>query len=284
MTGPTWPKGPTTWIAGRVLFVSIPFTWNLPAVRESLSRPNLLWERAIVGGPAVDLMPVFFAGLGHVTVGNDLPGVLQRVPPLATRTTTGCPNQCGFCAIGRGLVEPGGFRELEDWPDLPIITDNNLFAASPTHFDRVMDRLERWGWCDFNQGVDCRLLSEHHAERIARIKRPVVRLALDNMRQADAWEIAQGRLLRAGVPQSAIRSYALVGFDAGPDEAWCRCQWVEGHGVKALPMWFHRLDSLERNAVTPMQEALGWTNEERMRLMQWFYKHRDRDARVKVAA
>lgn len=284
MTTPTWPKGPTSWIDGRTLLVSIPFTWNLPAVRAYLCRPNLLWDRAVVGGSAVDLMPGFFDGLNHVSVRHHRPGVLQRVHPMATRTTLGCPNKCRFCAIGRGLVEGGGFRELADWPDLPVIVDNNLFAASANHFDRVMDRLERWGWCDFNQGVDCRLLTEHHAERIARIKRPVVRLALDSMRQADAWEPAMGRLLRAGVPLHAVRSYALVGFDTDPEEAWCRCRWIEGFGVKALPMWFHRLDSLTHNVVTAEQQAMGWTDTERLRLMQWFYKHRDRNARVRKAA
>jgi hypothetical protein len=229
-------------------------------------------------------MPGFLAGIPGVTIGTNHPGVLQRVNPMATRTTAGCPNKCRFCAIGQGMVEPGGFHELDDWPDLPIITDNNLFAASVKHFDHVMDRLERWGWCDFNQGVDCRLLSDHHAERIARIKRPIVRLALDNMRQADSWEIAQGRLLRAGVPQSAIRSYALVGFDSDPAEAWCRCNWIEDHKAKALPMWFHRLDALACNVVTKDQTFMGWTNDERLRLMQWFYKHRDRKARSRVAA
>lgn len=284
MKSQSWPKAPTSWIEGRTLFVSIPFTWNLPQVRDMVSRSNLMWDRAIVGGPAAALMPGFFDGIPHVTVGRDHPGVLQRVNPMATRTTVGCPNRCGFCAIGKGLVEPGGFRELDDWPDLPILVDNNLFAASPEHFGRVMDRLERWGWCDFNQGVDCRLLNAHHAERIARIGRPVIRLALDHMRQAGAWEAALGRLLRAGVPLKAVRSYALVGFDAGPDEAWCRCRWIEDHGVMALPMWFHRLDALTHNVVTASQQALGWTDLERLRLMQWFYMHRDRDKRVKRAA
>lgn len=279
-----WPKGPTVWRVDRTLHVSIPFTWDLPRAMETLSRPNLVWDQAIVGGPAVDLMPGFFDTLDHVTVGHRLPGVLQRVNPMATRTTEGCPNKCGFCGIGRGLIEPGGFRELEDWPDLPILIDNNLFAASPKHFDRVVDRLERWGWCDFNQGVDCRLLNDHHAERIARIKRPVVRLALDSMRQADAWETALGRLLRAGVALRSIRSYALIGFDSGPDEAWCRCHWLESFGIKALPMWFHALDAMECGAVTEAQRALGWSKRERRNLMQWFYWHRDRDKRVKRAA
>ena len=286
MTTIHWPRKPWWMIRpdDRTALVSIPFTWTLPGVRERLSRGSLLWDRAIVGGPAVDLIPGYFADMPYVTEGRSLVGALQLVNPMATRTTIGCPNKCRFCGIGQGLIEPGSFRELAEWPDLPILVDNNLFAASEAHFDRVMDRLERWGWCDFNQGVDCRLLNSHHAERIARVKRPVVRLALDSIAHADSWETAFGRLRSAGVAKNSIRSYALIGFKTGPDEAWARCRWIEGHGVKALPMWFHSLTAMESNVVTPEQSALGWTDAERMRIMQWFYQHRDRNVRVKGKA
>lgn len=268
-----WPKGPTFWTEGWTLCVSIPFTWDLPGVRRHLERPNLLWDRAVVGGPAVRLMPDYFDGLPHVEEGTDAPGVLQRVNPMATRTTTGCPRACGFCGVRR--IEPE-FRELDDWQDLPILADNNLLAASPEHFDRVMDRLERWTWADFTQGVDSRLLNAHHAERMARLrgKRTRIRLALDSLSYADAWEDAFAILRRAGVPKAHIVSYAIVGFRNGPDEAWRRCDWIESHGVKALPMWFHPLDAMARNQVTPEQESLGWSEAERKRIMQWFYKHR----------
>jgi hypothetical protein len=219
-------------------------------------------------------MPDYLAGLSGVTIGGDCPGVLQRVNPQATRTSIGCPNRCGFCAIGKGLIEAGGFRELTDWPDGPVLVDNNLFAASVEHFDRVMDRLDPWGWCDFNQGVDARRLTEHHAERIGRIPGAMVRLALDAMAVADAWEEAFRKLRASGVALRRIRSYALVGFTTGPEEAWERCEWIEGHGVKSLPMWFHELDALEWNQITEKQRALGWTDEERKALFQWYYKHR----------
>lgn len=200
-----WPKEPLFWMESGVPHVSVPFTWDLPLVRRVVARH----PAAVVGGPAVDLMPDFFADMPHVRVGREMPGILQRVNPLATRTTTGCVRRCGFCGIGQGLIEPGGLRELEDWPDLPILVDNNLLAASQEHFDRVMDRLETtWGWGDFTQGVDSRLLTEHHAERFARLRnrRTRIRLALDSMAYADGWERAFGLLRRAGVPKSYIKS------------------------------------------------------------------------------
>lgn len=269
-----WPRGPSTWLDGRTLCVSIPFTWNLPEVRHDIEQGGLLWDNVLVGGPATQLMPGYFADLTYVRVGVDSPGVLQRVNAWATRTTTGCPNRCGFCGIGRGLIEPGGLCELEDWPDLPILCDNNILAASPAHFDRVMDRLERWGWCDFNQGLDARLLNDHHAERIARVHRPLCRLALDAMSVADAWENAFSLLRRFKVAKKYIRSLILIGYNDTPDDAWRRCLWVEKHGVMPSPMWFHPLDALAWNAVTERQKELGWSREERTRIMGYFYKRR----------
>ncbi len=32
--------------------------------------------------------------------------------------------------------------EFPDWPDGSVIVDNNLFACSISHFDRVIDRLK----------------------------------------------------------------------------------------------------------------------------------------------
>lgn len=268
-----WPKRPTYWQVDKTLMVSIPFTWELPGVLETLTRRSLWWGNAVVGGPAVELIPGFFDGLDYVTEGHNEPGVLQRVNPLATRTTVGCVRRCGFCAIGTGRIE-GDFRELGDWPDLPMITDNNLLAASKEHFDRVVDRLIRHGWADFNQGIDSRLLTDYHASRLAEIKKPTIRLALDHMDYRDQWKEAFDKLRAAGIAKKNISSYCLVGFKSDPKESWQRCEWIEGHGVKAYPMWFHALDQLQKNIVTPDQQRLGWTDDGRKEIMGYYYKHR----------
>lgn len=266
-----WPKAPTYWTENRILYVSIPFTWNLPEVKKAIESKTLFFDRAFVGGPAVELKPFYFDDCERVTVGERMEGVLQRVNPNATKTTEGCIRHCRFCAVRK--IE-GDFRELSDWPDLPVLTDNNLLAASREHFDRVVDRLKVHGWADFNQGLDARLLSEYHALKIAEIKKPMVRLALDSMEWAQPWEQALRTLHGCGISKANIRCYALIGFDSEPKEAWDRCRWIETHGVKVLPMWFHRLDAMERNQVTEEQKALGWTDEERKKIMQWFYQHR----------
>ena len=276
-----WPKGPVTWIVSRTLYVSVPFTWNLPEVRTLVSQRDWRWDQAVVGGPAIDLMPDYLTDLPGVKVGGESPGVLQRHNPLATRTTTGCTRHCPFCGIGQGLIESGGLTELHDWPDLPIVCDNNFLAASLPHFDRVIDRLAGWGWADFNQGLDARLLTEYHARRLAEIRRPMVRLALDRQADGDTWNAAVDLLLAAGVAKANIRTFCLIGFRDTPSDAWARCRWIEARGVKALPMWFHPLDALERNTLTPEQRAFGWTDGHRKAIMQWHYQHRTSQGRYR---
>lgn len=269
-----WPKGPTYWIDNRILYASIPFTWNLISVKGELSQRNFDWDTAIVGGPAVELIPGFFNDLPHVSEGHDAPGILQRINPLATRTTIGCNRKCKFCGVGRGKIEQGGLVELDDWPDLPVLCDNNILASSEAHFDKVIERLKGHGWADFNQGIDARLLTPYHAKRLREIGKPIIRLALDNMGYADQWENAFSILRSASFPLNLIRSYALVGFDSTPEEAWIRCKWIEDHKVIALPMWFHKLNAMEVNQVTKAQKTLGWSDYERRRIMQWYYQHK----------
>lgn len=266
-----WPTTPIRWIENRTLHVSVPFTWNLPIIRDELRQRDMEYDRVIVGGPAVKLMPRYFDGMGHVTTGSYYPGVLQKVNPYATRTTMGCIRKCSFCAVPQ---TEGPLVELQDWPDLPIICDNNLFAASEQHFDRVCDRLEHHTWCDFNQGVDARLLNDHHAERLSRLRGAIVRLALDSSSTIDLWLAAYARLIRHGFPKSRLRCYVLCGFKSDPHDAWHRCEIAEHHGVMALPQWYHPLDALEYGSALPCHIEYGWDREQMLQIMGYYYQHR----------
>jgi len=263
-----WPRREYEWIENEALHISVPFTWCLPRVQKRIAST---WMPVKVGGPAVELMPDYLKG---AEIGHDDPKILQRINPLATRTTAGCPFRCKFCGIGRGFIERGGFRELADFAAGPVICDNNLLAASPRHLERVVGMLRAFGWADFNQGLDASLVTQEIADLIATIGKPIIRMALDSQGEKEVWERAYERWRKAGTAKNRIRSYVLIGFDSGPEDAWGRCEWVEKHGALALPMWFHGLNELKENIVTDNQVALGWTDYERRRIMQWFYQHK----------
>lgn len=264
-----WHKRFMSWKKDKTLYISIIFTWDLPEVKRILKQ-KLFQEPTIIGGPAVYLMPDYFNSFSNIRIGNNMPGMLQKFNPLATRTTIGCIRNCDFCGVRK---TEGYFKELKDWPDLPIICDNNILAASINHLNKVFDRLEKHNNVDFNQGIDCRLMNEYHARRIARIK-ALTRLALDNKGQMDDWEKAYSLLRRAGLKKKYIRSYAIIGYNDTPENAWDRCNWIEEHKIKALPMWYHDLNQTKKNVVTEKQKGMGWTDYERKKIMGWFYQHR----------
>lgn len=270
-----FPRGPSTWMgAENTAYYSIPFTWNLPKMAAVFQNVDIFIDRIVVGGPAVRLMPHYFDDMPYVHVDlGDIPGVMQRVNPWATKTSAGCVRKCEFCAVPK---TEGALVELDDWPDLPIITDNNLLACSVAHFDKVMDRLEKHKGVDFNRGLDARLMTNYHAQRIARLKlaKRGVRLSLDSMTHWDDFLDALWMFDLVGIAKRNVSSYAIIGFDSDPSEAWERCKAIEGRGIRPLPMWFHELDAMKPNQVTKKQEALGWTDYERRRIMQWYYQHK----------
>lgn len=269
----TWPKTIRTWRDHETGYMSVPFTWLLPQARTRLRQRDLFAKHWVVGGPAVQLMPDYLADC-DVEVRDEMPGVLQIVNPYATRTTRGCSRRCSFCGVGRGLIEPGGLRELDDWPDRPVVCDNNLLAASQLHFDRVIDRLIPWGWCDFNQGLDAALLTSYHARRIAEISRALVRLACDTDDERDVWAGAVGDLISAGVARRRIRTLVLIGLEGEPVDDWLRCRFVESFGLRPSPMWYHPLDAMQRDPLSDEQRARGWSDAKRREIMGFYYQHR----------
>lgn len=260
-----WPRREYEWIEGGVLHISVPFTWCLPRVQK---RIRSVFMPVKVGGPAVMLMPDYLKG---AEIGYDEPGVLRRINPMATRTTRGCPNRCGFCAVP--TIE-GCFKELEQFEPGPVVCDNNLLASSTGHIQRVCGMLRAFGWADFNQGLDASLVTQEIADLIASIGKPIIRMALDSQGEKEVWGRAYERWRKAGIAKNRIRSYVLIGFNSGPEDAWERCLWVEERGALPLPMWFHPLDAMEENKVTEEQTRHGWTDYERRRIMQWFYQHK----------
>jgi len=255
-----WRKNPYRWQEGGTAYISIAFTFDLPAVRQDILDGHLYCDHVVVGGPAVKLMPDYLADIAETA--EDIPGILQRINPQATRTTIGCPNRCGFCAVPR--IE-GDFRELDEWPNLPIVCDNNLLASSRPHFDRVIDGLKLHKGIDFNQGLDARLLTGYHAGRLAELD-CTVRLAWDNTGNERHLLTAVSRLRRAGIPRSRMGVYIMIGYRDTPEDALYRLETCyHALGILPNPMRYVPLDSLTRHYVGD-----GWTHEELVRMQRYW--------------
>lgn len=262
-----WSGGLAEWTDGETAYLSVAFSWRLRAARERALWYHCRGYRVRAGGPAVILNPDVLADVAEI--GGEV-DALPHHNPLATFTTRGCPNRCPFCAVP--IIE-GTFRELADWPVRPVICDNNLLASSETHFNRVIDRLleARVRGVDFNQGLDIRLLTEHHAARLAELYRsgqmPFVRLAWDDVRLESHFLRAHRRLVEAGIPARAIRVYCLIGFNDTPDDARYRLEKIyHTLGSVPYPMRYQPLNAMRRNEYV----ANGWTKEELTRFTRYW--------------
>lgn len=250
------------WTEENTAFISVVFSWDLSQARRLAMYYRALgfWVRA--GGPAVAMNPDAFTDLAEV--GGEI-NALPRHNPGATFTSRGCSRQCRFCAVPR--LE-GRLVELNDWPVKPVICDNNLLACSATHFDRVIDRLKAANThgVDFNQGLDARLLTKHHATRIAELDLRMARLAWDDTKLKPQFMAAWLTLRGAGIPRRRIAVYVLIGFNDTPEDAAYRLRVVSDLGSYPVPMRYQPIDTLVKNSYV----GEGWTDWQLKAYMRYF--------------
>lgn len=254
-----WHGGTAEWTEDGTAYLSVVFTWDLPAAYQRACWLRAEGYRVRAGGPAISLMPDYLRGVAEV--GGDM-DALPHHNPNATFTSRGCIRACPFCAVPR--IE-GQLRELDDWPVRPVLCDNNFLACSRAHFDRVIDSLKPLTGVDFNQGLDARLLTPYHAQRLAELD-CTVRLAWDHISTGNAFMAAFERLRKAGIPKSRIRCYVLIGYRDTPDDALFRLRTVRNLGIHPNPMRYNPLDTLERDRYV----AEGWTDRQLTRMMRYW--------------
>ncbi len=261
-----WSKGIVQWTIRDTLYISVVFSWDIP---EAARIAEASKKKVIMGGPAVvnnvDALPVGIHvptrdSLSH----TDFP-VLAFHNPLATFTTRGCPNNCPFCAVPK--IE-GDLKELTDWETRPLISDNNLLAASEKHFDRVIDRLKSLPFVDFNQGLDASLFTSHHAERIAELKAVKVRFSLDTM--ADQGDVFNAVLRTRAEGMTDIGVYVLIGYDDTPAKAREKLEWVRSLKIRPTPMRYQPLKCRTKNDYV----APGWTEKELQDMVRYYSRLR----------
>lgn len=236
---------------------SIVFSWDLwKLIEEGPSG-----KRMIVGGPAVKANPSWIPS--WMEIGKDRP-FLHLHNSSATRTSYGCIRKCPFCIVPK---TEGKIRELSNFEVKPIVIDNNLLACSKKHFDKVIDKLKKLEWCDFNQGLDAKLLTNHHAERLSELRNPTIRLALDHSSYESGFLKALEKLRRAKIPKKNIHVYVLIGYKDTPEDALYRLRLIKLLGLLPLPMRYQPINTKKRN------EYVGphWTHKELVRFMcYWF--------------
>jgi len=259
-----WSGGFIEWIEEDRAYLSVVFSWQMQkAYQRAIWLSNLGYEIR-VGGPAIDMRPDYMRGVAKSGGKTD---ALSRHNPNATFTSRGCPRRCEFCVVPK--IE-GGLVELDDWPIRPTICDNNLLACSKRHFDAVIDKLKGLNDIDFNQGLDARLLTNHHADRLSELDTKHIRLAWDNINSERFFLRALQRLMDAGFKQSHVRVYVLIGFDDTPDDALYRLETIKKLGARPAPMRYQPLDAVKRNSYV----GSNWTERELKTFVRYWFRQK----------
>jgi len=255
-----WKDGLVHWVEDNTVFISVVFSWNLPEAYQKAIWFKSQDYQVIAGGPAVAANPDYLSGVCEI--GNSI-NALPHHNPDATFTSRGCIRKCKFCIVPK--IE-GELVELIDWEPKPIVCDNNLLACSKRHFDKVIDRLKPIKKVDFNQGLDARLLTNYHAQRLTELDLLCVRLAWDNVNDETLFCNALALLKNQDIPSKMVRIYILIGFNDTPEDALYRLKTTHSLGAKTFPMRYQSLDSKRKN------EHIGknWTHQELMRYMRYW--------------
>lgn len=239
-----WTKGIAEWIENDTVYISVVFSWNLPeAKKKLLSLPKKM--KVLVGGPAVYANPSYLSSYAEI---GEHANALFHHNPDATFTTRGCIRNCSFCIVP--TIE-GNLKELSDkeWTPKKIICDNNLLAASQSHFDHVIDRLVESGirGIDF-QGIDARIMTEHHAHRLAELSSSVLHFAWDHIKEEKYVRRTYFLLSEAGIKPKNMRVYVLFGYKDTPEDALYRLQEIKKLGIMPNPMRYQPIDTLKKNS------------------------------------
>lgn len=255
-----WPKEIVEWQENATAYLSVVFSWQLSEAYQRAVWLKSEGYRVRAGGPAVAMQPDYLADVAEI--GGNV-NALPHHNPNATFTSRGCIRRCSFCAVPK--IE-GYLVELNDWEPKPIVCDNNLLACSKKHFDRVIDRLKPIHKIDFNQGLDARLVTKYHAERLAELDIDHLRLAWDSIRNENEFMKAFEVLHKAGLPKRLFRVYVLIGFKDTPEDALYRLQTIRDLRLSTFPMRYQALDAASKNSYV----GPHWTHRELMRYVRYW--------------
>jgi hypothetical protein len=233
----------------------------LALVQESIRRGF----PTTVGGVAASLFPDHFRAVGAEVHCGLLPEAETVVPDYSLLAappeysivylTRGCSNRCKFCVVPR--LEPV-FHEVLGWerglhPGITevLFYDNNWLAQPMELWERDVARLHelvaagRITKMDFNQGLDARLLTARHAERMEGLPIRPIRFAFDGMHEDGFFQNAVRLVAARGF--HTIRSFILYNFHDAIEDFYYRANemmklqeelgiWVEGFPMKYRPI------------------------------------------------
>jgi len=222
------------------IWISTLFTFDIPKqlgiATEALKRSNVVR----VGGIASSLIPNPFKKLGCVVHVGLLKGaekfnpdysLLSEIPKYSiSHTSRGCSRKCGFCMVSK--LEPE-FHQRENWErdlnDSKQIKffDNNWLAKGEELVFKDIEKLKKLvldkkiSSIDFNQGLDCRLMTMEIAKELKDIPCDPVRFAFDGMHEDKYFQNAIELMVKYS-NKKYFTNYVLYNYKDSPEDFYYR--------------------------------------------------------------
>lgn len=176
-------------------------------------------DEVIRGGTGYGLGNNLPAKIEHIMPDYSLYGITDTAYGFLTR---GCPRGCPFCIVaekeGRKSVQ---VADLFEWwsgqKNIELMDPNTL--ACRDNID-LLKQLAQSGACvNFNQGIDCRMLTVENILALNAVKTKMIHFAWDLMPQSEA--VLKGLALYkqyGKLDERHTRVYVLVNYDTTMDE------------------------------------------------------------------
>lgn len=215
------------------------FTFDIPHAMGIAKEAQKRAARVRVGGVAATLLPEHFERLGVDVHRGLIPeaetarpdyGLLSEPPKYSvTHTSRGCIRKCKFCMVPK--LEPEFTNR--DWAgDLYhgaskiVFYDNNWLAKDVDDLRRDVGQIRglvksgQIKAVDFNQGLDCRLLTEEKADLLQGLPIKPIRFAFDGMQEDGHYQRAVRMMAEMGFRR--FMTYVLYNFVDAPIDFYYR--------------------------------------------------------------
>lgn len=196
-------------------WISTIFTYDIPKVLELCEKIRFInnGARIVVGGISVTLMPEMFQNYevhtGLYQPAEEYPldySILEEKPKYSITTTSrGCIRKCKFCLVP--TIEKNFYnctnwiRDVSDKSSKILFFDNNWLAKDNESISNDIETInklhstKRISSIDFNQGLDCRLITPQNINAIADLPIKPWRFSFDGMYEDGYFQEAVERII-----------------------------------------------------------------------------------------
>jgi hypothetical protein len=265
------------------IWITTVFTFDMFYVKAMIEASKKMAKKVKVGGISASLMPDFYRRLGvdvhvglHMEAEKSIPdySLLGFKPEYSiVYTSRGCVRKCKFCMVPKlepVFTEKEWELEISSESKKVLFYDNNWLAKEKkflyndiAKLHRLVDE-KRISSIDFNQGLDCRLMTEEIADRLQGLPISPVRFAFDGIQEDGFFQKAVKMMVDRNF--HSFTNYILYNFKDSPQDFYYRLretallnECCNGAIVRGFPMRYQPINSAKEE-----RDFVGkkWTQRE----------------------